>query len=79
MPPRQAAEAIASARTAALLDPEGEALAKCLADIEAQAESQDRRRIREAAEEAADWMTDQFAGFPLLAKRLSRPLKGPEA
>ena len=27
-------DAIASARTAALLDPEGEALAKCLADIE---------------------------------------------
>ena len=36
MPPRQAAEAIANARTAALLDPEGEALAKCLADIAAQ-------------------------------------------
>jgi indolepyruvate ferredoxin oxidoreductase beta subunit len=35
-PPRQAAEAIANARTAALLDPEGEALAKCLADIQAQ-------------------------------------------
>jgi indolepyruvate ferredoxin oxidoreductase, beta subunit len=35
MPPRQAAEAIANARTAALLDPEGEALAKCLADIQA--------------------------------------------
>ena len=35
MPPRQAAEAIANARTAALLDPEGEALAKCLADIAA--------------------------------------------
>jgi indolepyruvate ferredoxin oxidoreductase beta subunit len=33
---RQAAEAIANARTAALLDPEGEALAKCLADIQAQ-------------------------------------------
>ena len=33
MPPRQAAEAIANARTAALLDPEGEALAKCIADI----------------------------------------------
>jgi indolepyruvate ferredoxin oxidoreductase beta subunit len=33
MPPRQAAEAIANARTAALLDPEGEALAKCLAAI----------------------------------------------
>ena len=37
MPPRQAAEAIANARTAALLDPEGEALAKCLSDIEAAA------------------------------------------
>jgi indolepyruvate ferredoxin oxidoreductase, alpha subunit len=36
MAPRQAAEAIANARTAALLDPEGEALAKCLADIAAQ-------------------------------------------
>ncbi len=37
MSPRQAAEAIANARTAALLDPEGEALAKCLAEIQAQA------------------------------------------
>jgi indolepyruvate ferredoxin oxidoreductase, alpha subunit len=36
MAPRQAAEAIANARTAALLDPEGEALAKCLAEITAQ-------------------------------------------
>jgi indolepyruvate ferredoxin oxidoreductase beta subunit len=36
MPPRQAADAIASARTAALLDPEGDALAKCLGEIEAQ-------------------------------------------
>jgi indolepyruvate ferredoxin oxidoreductase alpha subunit len=36
MPPRQAADAIASARTAALLDPDGEALAKCLGDIETQ-------------------------------------------
>jgi indolepyruvate ferredoxin oxidoreductase, beta subunit len=36
-PPRQAAEAIANARTAALLDPEGEALSKCLSDIEAAA------------------------------------------
>jgi indolepyruvate ferredoxin oxidoreductase alpha subunit len=35
--PRRAAEALANARTAALLDPEGEALSKCLADIEAQA------------------------------------------
>jgi indolepyruvate ferredoxin oxidoreductase alpha subunit len=32
-PVRQAIDAIASARTAALLDPEGEALAKCLADL----------------------------------------------
>ncbi len=38
MPPPQAAEAIANARTAALLDPEGEALAKCLADIQEQAQ-----------------------------------------
>jgi indolepyruvate ferredoxin oxidoreductase beta subunit len=38
MPSRQAAEAIASARTAALLDPEGEALAKCLAEIAAHAD-----------------------------------------
>ena len=36
VPARQAADAIANARTAALLDPEGEALAKCLADIQAQ-------------------------------------------
>jgi hypothetical protein len=33
MPARVAAEAIANARTAALLDPEGEALAKCIAAI----------------------------------------------
>jgi indolepyruvate ferredoxin oxidoreductase alpha subunit len=33
IPVRQAADAIASARTAALLDPEGEALAKCLAAL----------------------------------------------
>jgi indolepyruvate ferredoxin oxidoreductase alpha subunit len=44
MPPRQAADAIASARTAALLDPDGEALMKCLGDIEA------RRSQRIAAE-----------------------------
>jgi indolepyruvate ferredoxin oxidoreductase beta subunit len=37
VPPRQAAEALANARTAALLDPEGEALSKCLADIAARA------------------------------------------
>jgi indolepyruvate ferredoxin oxidoreductase, beta subunit len=36
LPPRQAADAIANARTAALLDPEGEALARCLSDIETQ-------------------------------------------
>ena len=34
IPPERAADAIASARTAALVDPEGESLAKCLADIE---------------------------------------------
>ena len=33
IPVRQAADAIASARTAALLDPEGEALSKCLAAL----------------------------------------------
>jgi indolepyruvate ferredoxin oxidoreductase, alpha subunit len=36
IPLRQATDAIASARTAALLDPEGEALAKCLSTIETQ-------------------------------------------
>jgi indolepyruvate ferredoxin oxidoreductase beta subunit len=35
IPVRQAADAIASARTAALLDPEGEALTKCLAALAA--------------------------------------------
>jgi indolepyruvate ferredoxin oxidoreductase, alpha subunit len=34
MPPLEAADAIANARTAALLDPEGEALRKCLAEIQ---------------------------------------------
>jgi indolepyruvate ferredoxin oxidoreductase beta subunit len=34
IPLRQAADALASARTAALVDPEGESLAKCLADID---------------------------------------------
>ncbi len=34
IPPERAADAIASARTAALVDPEGESLAKCLAGIE---------------------------------------------
>jgi indolepyruvate ferredoxin oxidoreductase alpha subunit len=38
IPPRQAAEALANARTAALLDPEGEALTKCLAEIASQAD-----------------------------------------
>ena len=34
--PERAADAIASARTAALVDPEGESLAKCLAEIDSQ-------------------------------------------
>jgi len=37
IPLDRAADALASARTAALLDPEGESLAKCLAEIEEQA------------------------------------------
>lgn len=37
MPPAQAADAIASARAAALIDPEGQSLAKCLAAIAARA------------------------------------------
>jgi len=37
MPTRNGIDAIASARTAALTDPEGESLAKCLAEIESQA------------------------------------------
>ena len=36
IPGPRAADAIASARTAALLDPEGEGLAICLAEIEGQ-------------------------------------------
>ena len=44
MPPAQAADAVASARTAALKDPEGESLAKCLAEIG------DRTRLPLAAE-----------------------------
>jgi indolepyruvate ferredoxin oxidoreductase beta subunit len=36
IPLRQAIDAIASARTAALVDPDGESLAKCLGDIESQ-------------------------------------------
>jgi indolepyruvate ferredoxin oxidoreductase beta subunit len=38
IPLARAADAIASARTAALVDPEGESLARCLAEIEGQAE-----------------------------------------
>ena len=38
MPVRVAIDGIASARTAALADPEGESLAKTIAAIEAQAE-----------------------------------------
>src|SRR5262249_62063781 len=34
IPPQQAVDAVASARTAALLDPDGESLAKCLAEID---------------------------------------------
>jgi indolepyruvate ferredoxin oxidoreductase, beta subunit len=34
IPPTRAADAVASARTAALMDPEGESLAKCLAEID---------------------------------------------
>jgi indolepyruvate ferredoxin oxidoreductase, beta subunit len=37
IPTEQAVDAIASARTAALVDPEGESLAKCLAEIDGQA------------------------------------------
>ncbi len=37
IPLERAADAIASARTAALVDPEGESLARCLAEIEGQA------------------------------------------
>ena len=43
MPPRQAADAIANARTAALLDPEGEALAKCLAEIQSRSNQKTSR------------------------------------
>jgi indolepyruvate ferredoxin oxidoreductase beta subunit len=34
LPPQRAADAVASARTAALVDPEGESLARCLAEID---------------------------------------------
>ncbi|HET7382294.1 MAG TPA: indolepyruvate oxidoreductase subunit beta family protein [Pseudolabrys sp.] len=37
IPSGQAADAVASARTAALIDPEGESLARCLAEIDGQA------------------------------------------
>jgi indolepyruvate ferredoxin oxidoreductase beta subunit len=37
IPSGQAANAVASARTAALVDPEGESLARCLAEIDGQA------------------------------------------
>jgi indolepyruvate ferredoxin oxidoreductase, beta subunit len=37
IPSGQAADAVASARTAALVDPEGESLARCLAEIDSQA------------------------------------------
>jgi indolepyruvate ferredoxin oxidoreductase beta subunit len=36
IPPGRAVDAVTSARTAALVDPEGESLAKCLADIDGQ-------------------------------------------
>jgi indolepyruvate ferredoxin oxidoreductase alpha subunit len=39
IPPHRAADAIASARTAALADPDGEGLAGCLAELEAQSAS----------------------------------------
>lgn len=39
IPPHRAADAIASARTAALADPDGESLARCLAEFEAQSGS----------------------------------------
>jgi indolepyruvate ferredoxin oxidoreductase beta subunit len=42
--PERAADAVASARTAALVDPDGESLAKCLSEIEAQP------ALRQAAE-----------------------------
>ena len=36
LPLERATDAVASARTAALLDPEGEGLAKCLSEVEGQ-------------------------------------------
>ena len=44
IPLARAADAVASARTAALVDPEGESLARCLNEIESQSE------LRQAAE-----------------------------
>ena len=43
IPPARAADAVASARTAALVDPEGESLATCLAEIEAGRRTASRR------------------------------------
>lgn len=37
IPPERAVDAVAAARTAALVDPDGESLARCLSEIEAQA------------------------------------------
>jgi len=39
------ADICGAARTAALVDPDGEALSKCLAEIQAQGKSQNRRRV----------------------------------
>jgi indolepyruvate ferredoxin oxidoreductase beta subunit len=44
VPPQRAADAVASARTAALVDPEGESLARCLAQLD------ERTDFRVAAE-----------------------------
>ncbi len=44
IPPERAADAVVNARTAALVDPEGESLAKCLSEFEAQP------TLRQAAE-----------------------------
>ncbi len=46
IPLRAGIDAIASARAAALLDPEGEALTRCLAELERELEPQHRRRVR---------------------------------
>ena len=50
IPLRAGIDAIASARAAALLDPEGEALARCLAELERDFEPQHRRRVIAASE-----------------------------